>query len=121
MYQAAAEVWNQIAEEQPLQTPWAQQMFPLPTEQMAQALEAEEKRLTKTLGSAMLASIYLKMMPVLWERVAISKFLNRHPNLMGAIQPIESPSEAVLIASRDYPLTPPQQQLLLKHLRARPT
>lgn len=121
MYQAAAEVWNQIAEEQPLQTAWAQQMFPLPAEQMARALEAEETRLAKTLGSALLGSIYLQMMPLLWERIAILGFLTDHPGLMGAILPIESPSEAVLMASRDYPLTPTQQQQLLKHLCERPT
>lgn len=122
MYQAPAAVWNQIAEEQPLQTTWAQQMFPLPAEELMSALASEEKRLTAETGSAAVAASYLKMAPLLWEQAAISNFLQDHPDQMPALGQIPStPSEGVDMASGDFSMTPAQRRSLLKLLSKEPT
>lgn len=105
MQQAAAKYWNEIAESQPLRTEWAQQMFPLPQEDMDLAMENEEKRLIRETSNPVLASAYLKIMPLLWESAAISSYLNDNPSLRAAIPPIESIAEATMIASMDFRLT----------------
>lgn len=121
MHQAAATYWNQIAEQQPLQTAWAQQMFPLPQDLMDKALEREEQRLSKEAEDPVLASAYLKVMPLLWESKAISNFLLDNPSLRSALPPQENVSEAVITASKDFRLTPFQLRKLRQMLEKRPT
>lgn len=121
MHQAAAKFWNQIAESQPLATEWAQQMFPLPQAQMDKALDREEQRLTRESNDAVVASAYLKIMPLLWERVAISKYLLANPSLRMAMPPIETIAEAVQIARKDFHLTTPQLMKLSEMLKRTPT
>lgn len=104
MQQAAAKYWNEIAESQLLRTEWAQQMFPLPQEDMDLAMENEEKRLIRETSNPVLASAYLKIMPLLWESAAISSYLKENPSLRAAIPPIESIAEATMIASMDFRL-----------------
>ncbi|MET4482973.1 hypothetical protein [Bradyrhizobium sp. F1.13.3] len=105
MHQAAARYWNQIAESQPLKTEWAQQMFPLPQEDMDLALANEEKRLIRETSNPVLAAAYLKIMPLLWENAAISTYLKDNPSQKAAIPPIENIAEAIMIASKDFRLT----------------
>ena len=120
MYQAHAIIWNQIAEQQTLLTDWAKQMFPLPEDQMALALEREERRLLDEGVGAAVVGAYLKVMPLLWEKVAISNFLKDNPEIGGAIPPIETASEAVLMAARDFSLTIPMKKRLLALLKIEP-
>lgn len=120
MHQANATVWNQIAEQQPLATTWAQEMFPLPADQLMRALEREEKRLAAGGNGAVVAAAYLKVMPLLWEKVAISNFLSDNPDLAAAIPPIETATEAVAMASKDFSLTVLQKKRLLKLLQSAP-
>lgn len=120
MHQAAARYWNAIAESQPLKTEWAQQMFPLPQEDMDLALENEEKRLMRETSNPVLASAYLKIMPLLWESAAISSYLKDEPNLRAAIPPIESIAEAVMIASKDFHLTKGELVKLAEMLKEPP-
>jgi hypothetical protein len=121
MHQAPAAVWNQIAETQPLRTTWAQQMFPMPPEAMEDALAQEEERLTKETGSSTLASAYLRVMPLLWERTAISKFLQENPSQSPALGQIPADShEATVLASQDFPLTAPQMKRLHRMLQTEP-
>ncbi len=42
MNQVPTAIWNQIAHEEELQTQWAKQIFPLPSEQMRLITEKEE-------------------------------------------------------------------------------
>ena len=121
MHQAAATYWNQIAEQQPLATAWAEQMFPLPQERLDVALDREEKRLTRETNDPVLASAYLKIMPLLWERTAISNFLLANPTLRIAMPPQESVSEALITARKDFRLTTPQMSKLSEMLKRKPT
>jgi hypothetical protein len=121
MHQAAARYWNEIAESQPLKTEWAQQMFPLPQEDMDLALANEEKRLLRETNNPVVASAYLKIMPLLWENEAISNFLRDNPNLRVAMPEIVSISEAILIARKDFQLTTPEMKKLAEMLRKKPT
>ena len=117
MYQVAPEIWNRIAETQPLATKWAQQIFPLPPEEMMQALNREETRIAKKAGSAELAAAYIKILPLMIEAEAISQFQIQNPNLTYSLHPISSPSEGVMLASRDQSLIPSQQKRLLELLQ----
>ena len=121
MHQAAAEYWNQIAETQTLATPWAKQMFPLPQDQMDQALTQEETRLTKETGDGIVAAAYLKLMPLLWERTAISNYLLENPELRAAMPPLESLSEALRVASLDFQMTGSRLKKLQALLQKKPT
>lgn len=121
MHQAAATYWNQIAEQQPLQTKWAQLMFPLPQDLLDKALDREERRLAKEAGDPALAAAYLKIMPLLWESKAISNFLLDNPNMRSALPPQESVSEALTTVSNDFRLTVSQQTKLRQMLETPPT
>lgn len=121
MHQAAAKYWNEIAKSQSLKTEWARQMFPLPQEDMNLALENEEKRLTQETSSPVLASAYLKIMPLLWENEAISSYLENVPNLRAAILPIKSDAEAITVASVDFQLTKAELGKLAEMLKEPPT
>lgn len=122
MHQAAAKYWNQIAETQPLATAWAQQMFPLPQAQLDLALENEEARVAALAGGDRAVAVaYLKLMPLLWEREAISRYLREIPSLYSAIPPIPSLSEALQMAANDFQMTESQLSMLSKLLRRRPT
>lgn len=121
MHQAAAKFWNEIARTQTLKTEWAQQMFPLPQEQLDQALEREEQRLTRETNDPQVASAYLKIMPLLWENEAISKFLNANPSMTVAMPTLQSLSEALMVARKDFRLTNGQMAKLKTLLNAPPT
>lgn len=121
MHQAAATYWNQIAEQNPLKTTWAQQMFPLPQESLDKALEQEEARLTQQEGDPIVAAAYLKVAPLLWEQEAISNFLLDNPSLRSALPPQENVSEALVTASQDFRLTPFQLRKLKAMLEKPPT
>ena len=119
MHQAPAMMWNLIAETQDLATDWAQQMFPLPPEEMDKALDREEQRLTPEAGSAKVAAAYLMVMPLLWERTAIAAFKQAHGH-QGSLPTIESAQEAVIVASQDFPLTQAEQATLHSMLQTAP-
>jgi hypothetical protein len=121
MHQAAAKYWNQIAETQPLATPWAQQMFPLPQTEMDLALQMEESRLVKQCGDRVVVAAYLALMPLLWERTAISNYLLENPELQAAMPPLESLSEALRVAAMDYPMTGSRLKKLQLLLEKKPT
>lgn len=120
MHQAPAAIWNRIAETQTLATEWAEQMFPLPDDQMDAALVVEEARLTPEAGSAKVAAAYLMVMPLVWERKAIRAYQDEN-GMVGSLPMIETAQEAVIVASNDFPLTMAEQKTLHKMLRTRPT
>jgi len=121
MHQAAATYWNAIAGSQSLKTEWARQMFPLQQEDMDLALENEEKRLMRETSNPVLASAYLKVMPLLWESAAISNYLKDNPGLRAAIPPIESIAEAITMARNDFRLTSRELMKLGEMLKDLPT
>lgn len=119
MYQAPAAIWNRIAETQPLRTDWARQMFPLPADDLARALEAEEARLAEEAGSAVVAAAYLTVMPLVWEAEAIRAFQEEH-GPTGSLPMIETAQEAAVIASADFPMTADQIRTLRSMLETKP-
>ena len=121
MHQAPAAIWNRIAETQTLATEWAEQMFPLPAEEMEAALEAETDRLAAgAAGSDLVAHAYRVVMPLVWERKAIAAFQTEN-GPMASLPVIETAQEAVIVASKDYPLTKAEQKTLSAMLRTAPT
>lgn len=120
MYQVPTAVWNQIAETQRLETPWAKWIFPLPEEDQEKAVLDEELRLTTRAGSAMLAMAYLTVAPLLWERRAIRLWKTENGENPG-LPSIETAQEAVILASKDRPLTADQQRTLSSMLSTPPT
>jgi hypothetical protein len=119
MDQQQAEVWNHLAETRPLRTEWAKQMFPLPEEMMAAALEKERERLRPELGEVV-TEAYLAVMPLLWEAPAILAAQATGHYLVENLQALETVPEALVAASRDYRLTVKEQKLLERKLRTAP-
>jgi hypothetical protein len=120
MHQAAALYWNLIAQQQPLATEWARRIFPLRQEQMDLALEWEDRKMASLDVSSAVAAAYIKVMPLLWERKAISNFLLDNPTLRIAMPPQESVAEAVWTARLDYQMTTPELKKLAKLFRKKP-
>jgi hypothetical protein len=120
MHQAPATIWNQIAEMQPLATPWAEQMFPLSDQEMETALAREEERLTPMAGSAKVAAAYLMVAPLVWESEAIRAF-SEEAGPIPSLPLIETAQDAVIVASADFPLTKAEQRTLHDMLSTPPT
>ena len=121
MHQAAAKYWNQIAETQTLATEWAKAIFPLPQDLLDKALDREEARVATVPGAdRVVAAAYLKLAPLLWERMAISSYLRENPELRAALPPIESLEEAVKMAANDFRMSEHQLSTLYKLLRKSP-
>lgn len=120
MYQVPTAIWNQIAETQPLVTDWAKLVFPLPEEDQEALVTGEELRLATETGSAILATAYLTVMPLLWERKAIRLYQEEF-GLNQGLPSIETVQEAVIVASKDRPLTVSQQRTLSDMLSKEPS
>ena len=121
MFSVVTRIWNQIAKEQELQTPMAKRLFPLDVEEMEIALAKEESRLAKQNNSGFLvAGAYLTVAPLLWENQAIAAYKRDHPGLEAALPELVDVGEAVLVASKDFPLSEPQQKQLGKLLETLP-
>ena len=112
MHQAPAATWNKVAR-MGLETTWAARLFPMAPEEMDRALAAEETRLTEAGTPAPVASAFLMVAPLLWEREAIGAADVDLPNVVDV-------AEAVRLASLEFSLTDPQRQQLRQLLQAPP-
>lgn len=119
MFQAPTAVWNQIADAAPLQTEFAQRVFPLPEDLMDAEVEAQEQRVAQETGDPMLAAPYLLTMPLLWEADAIRTF-KAQGGPGNSLPMVESVQQAVALASREYRLTTAQQRQLATLLQSPP-
>jgi hypothetical protein len=119
MFNAPARIWNEIAETGPLRTTWAAAMFPLPDGMMAPAITAEHQRLTREIGNELVATAYLLVMPLLWEREAIARYVDR-VGPQGSLPPMETVDDAMFVANGDYRLTPDEQAMLRRELLVKP-
>lgn len=113
----AAPIWNEIARTQKLRTSWAKMAFALDAEAMAELEDREFKTLKEKVGREV-AMAYLDVKPLLLENVAISTYSQAHPNYRQALPEIVSISEAVMLASKERPLSPTQQASLTSLLKA---
>lgn len=119
MHQAPAAIWNEIAETQDLRTGWAEQMFPLPQEDLDRALANEAAKVAELAGSEVVAAAYLAVMPLLWEAQAIRAWTQEAgPN--AALPPVETVAGALALAQGDYPLTPGEVGILRELLLVEP-
>lgn len=119
MYQAATAIWNEIAASQPLSPPWAS-LFRLNQSELTSALEKMELELESQGADARTTRAYLTVAPLLGENEAISSFLEEthRLDLRAALPEVVSVNEAVLLASREFPLNPSQQEQLTQLLQA---
>jgi hypothetical protein len=121
MHQVAATYWNQIAKSQSLATEWARDMFPLLQDDLDRELDWQEFRLEDQGVDHQVSAAYFKIMPLLWERIAISNFLQTSPSLRAKMPPLESLPEALLTASRDFGLSDAQLNTLSIMLAKNPS
>ncbi len=118
MYQVPPETWNAIAKEQRLETRLAKKLFPTKPDKMVAALEEAEQELVGRGFDLSVAVAFLTTFPLLLEREAIAAYLTAHPEMQPALLTLESPEEAVEVASRDREMSPDQRTDLRAILRA---
>lgn len=121
MYGVAAPIWNRVAREQPLQTPMGRSLFPLDQEKLNEALEARELALQQQGYSPKVATAYLTVAPLLWEKAALATYSRDHPGMSEALPEVVSPAEATLLATQEFSLTASDQQILTGLLMKQPT
>ena len=117
MYQTPAPIWNEIAATQRLQTPrWAELFQATDLETALQPLESE---LEAAGADARVSRAYLLVAPLLQENEAISRWIERtgRTDLRSSLPEVTTPSEAVMLASEEFRLTPSQQQQLTRLLK----
>lgn len=119
MYQVPMSVWNEIATSQALGQPWFQ-LFRMSPEELPQGLETLVDKPAEAMGAddkTVLA--YRLVAPLLIENEAISSFVveENRPDLRAAMPELISVSEAVILASQEYRLTPSQQAKLKELLQ----
>src|SRR4051812_4819668 len=112
MTEVAAPVWNQIAESQQLESKAAQIAFKLDQDQLAEVDRLLMIRLEDLQTPQAVARCLPTYLPLLTESQAISQFVSQHPTYRNALPEVNSPKEAVELATVDYRLTPEEQSLL---------
>lgn len=85
-------VWNNIARTQQLRTPWARRAFALDNQQMAELEDADYLVLKEKVGYAV-ASGFIHVRPLFFESVAISRYVENHPEFRSALPEIVTPEE----------------------------
>jgi hypothetical protein len=120
MYQVPMNVWNEIAESQPLGQPWAD-LFRLTPEALPAALEKAVDVPAAQAGLDNRTILALRLVaPLLMETEAISAYLTEtgQPTLRASMPEINSVNEALILASTEYRLSPSQQAKLKAQLLA---
>lgn len=82
-------------------------------QQLAQKHEQLTESLTKQGLDRSTALAFLDVMPLLLERRAISEYVRRNPDLMGALPNLETPEEAAEVGAMERRLTAGQKGVLL--------
>lgn len=111
-------LWNAIAKGQPLSKPWSI-VFNMAPEQLQQGLEELINQPIRATGAdEPTLQAYHRVAPLLVEHAAISAYVAQQPdgNLRAALPEITCVGDAVMFASAEYQLTPPQQAKLKKLL-----
>lgn len=120
MFNAPASLWNHIAQEEPLRTEWCNLMFPLPQDEMDEAILMERTRHLKMNPRPVLIAAYLLVMPLYWEQKAIRQYQERFGPL-GSLPMVERLQEAVEIAAADMPLDREERKMLRLMLLPEPS
>ena len=117
MFSVAAEIWNQIAESQPMATEKWSRLMKMDPDAMNSALD-EVMNETKAPNKVMLA--FVTVAPLLLENEAISLWIlaNEAHGLRSALPEVLTISEAVNLASLEYRLTETECARLAELLRS---
>ena len=117
MFSVAAEIWNQIAESQPMATEKWSRLMKMDPDAMNSALD-EVMNETKAPNKVMLA--FVTVAPLLLENEAISLWIlaNEAHYLRSALPEVLSISEAVNLGSMEYSLTETERARLADLLRS---
>lgn len=121
MFQIAATVWNQLAREQPLQTPMVREFAKLDQTKLGEALDCQYEGMTAAGIDHGVALAFQVVGPLLWENAAIQAFVVLHPNYRAVFPEVLNASEAVALATMEYRLDIDQQKALGELLKASPT
>lgn len=122
MQQVPAEIWNDVADSQPL-SPFWRKVMETPPEQFDQAIamvDAQAEKLTKD-NKVVLA--YRLTAPLFMETAALSAFIveTGQQSLRQSLPELTSVNEAVELATLEYRLSPSQQKQLAQLLTAQPS
>lgn len=119
MNQVPTQIWNEIAETQPLKTEAARLAFALNEPEMAQMTEAWENSFPGEPNKVALAIPLV--FPLLTEREAIRSYLSADPERSGlaqALTEVNSPQEAAQLAARELSMSPEQTRRLTMLLQS---
>src|SRR5687767_6410446 len=121
MLQANPATWNKIAATQALETTWAADLFGQAPDELVQAVVDEEEKLARKLAvRPTVAMVLIKMGALLWERKAIARYLQSHPQDQAALPNLESVDEAMDLVKVDHPTLTPAEQTKLREMLRRP-
>ena len=117
MLQVAAPIWNQVAKEG-MRTSLGRRMFHLSQDQLTDRIQREAENLQGRGFHPRVVRAAQTVAPLLAERHAISSYLVKHPQYSQALPEVNSVQEAIILASKEFLLTTPQQKELEKLLKA---
>lgn len=121
MHQCPQPIWQEIARTQQISRPlWKRVMSADDPQPMLTRLEAD---LEETGADARTIRAFLLVAPLLDESEAISRYVEAsgRTDLRNSLPEINSPNEALILASQEYRLIPSQIQRLKKLLQTFPT
>ena len=112
----AAPVWNQIADQQPLESEAAKVSFRLNPEQLARLDDLWMKAETEAGTPPAVARCLPTCLPLLTESQAIAAYVSQHPNLKGALPEMLDADEASELMTQDCRLSPENREILTRIL-----
>lgn len=119
MYQAPANLWNQVWRAVPLKTEWGKIMFNLDDQELLEALEEQGEELVKAGHSNKVALAYQTLLPLCLEREALAEFVARteQPELLSVFPEVMTLAEAVNLGAKEYNLRPADVEDLYRLLQ----
>lgn len=119
MYQASANLWNQVWRAVPLKTEWGKIMFNLDDQELLEALEEQGEELVKAGHSNKVALAYQTLLPLCLEREALAEFVARteQPELLSVFPEVMTLAEAVNLGAKEYNLRPADVEDLYRLLQ----
>lgn len=119
MYQAPANLWNQVWRAVPLKTEWGKIMFNLDDQELLEALEEQGEELVKAGHSNKVALAYQILLPLCLEREALAEFVARteQPELLSVFPEVMTLAEAVNLGAKEYNLRPADVEDLYRLLQ----
>ena len=104
MYQVPQAVWKEIGQDQKMKSPRNQKLFQMNPDDRDRALAEEVQQLVSTGIDKTVAAAYQKVLPLLQENQAISRYILKHDrtDLRAALPEVLSVDEAVMLMQQDF-------------------